>query len=103
MKYQLPLDLQTQTFLPTNVLGFLEENNTEERKKQFLAQLDYVWPIDENTQFEAGYRTTNENQDTGFTVLNEIAEGTMIVDEYLARKHYHVSSMIVAPLAPKVL
>jgi outer membrane receptor protein involved in Fe transport len=76
-------DLQTQTFLPTNVLGFLEENNTEERKKQFLAQLDYVWPIDENTQFEAGYRTTNENQDTGFTVLNEIAEGTMIVDEYL--------------------
>ena len=76
-------DLQTQTFFPTNALGFLEENNTEERKKQFLAQLDYVWPIDENTQFEAGYRTTNENQNTGFTVLNEIAEGTMIVDEYL--------------------
>ena len=76
-------DLQTQTFLPTNALGLLEENNTEERKKQFLAQVDYVWPIDKNTQFEAGYRTTNENQDTGFTVLNEIAEGTMIVDEYL--------------------
>jgi outer membrane receptor protein involved in Fe transport len=76
-------DLQTQTFLPTNALGFLEENNTEERKKQFLTQIDYVWPIDKNTQFEAGYRTTNENQDTGFTVLNEIAGGTMVVDEDL--------------------
>ena len=76
-------DLQTQTFLPTNALGFLEENNTEERKKQFLAQLDYVWPIDKNTQFEAGYRTTNENQDTGFTVLNEVAGGDVVVNEDL--------------------
>ncbi len=76
-------DLQTQTLLPTNALGFLEENNTEERKKQFLAQIDYVWPIDKNTQFEAGYRTTNENQDTGFTVLNEIAGGALVVNEEL--------------------
>jgi outer membrane receptor protein involved in Fe transport len=76
-------DLQTQTFLPTNSLSLLEENNTEERKKQFLAQLDYVWPIDKNTQFEAGYRSTNEKQDTGFTVLNEIAGGTMVVNEGL--------------------
>jgi len=76
-------DLQTQTFLPSNSLSLLEENNTEERKKQFLAQLDYVWPIDKNTQFEAGYRSTNEKQDTGFTVLNEIAGGTIVVDEGL--------------------
>ena len=76
-------DLQTQTFLPSNSLSLLEENNTEERKKQFLAQLDYVWPIDKSTQFEAGYRSTNEKQDTGFTVLNEIAGGTMVVDEGL--------------------
>ena len=76
-------DLQTQTFLPSNSLSLLEENNTEERKKQFLAQLDYLWPIDKNTQFEAGYRSTNEKQDTGFTVLNEIAGGTMVVDEGL--------------------
>jgi outer membrane receptor protein involved in Fe transport len=76
-------DLQTQTFLPSNSLSLLEENNTEERKKQFLAQLDYVWPIDKNTQFEAGYRSTNEKQDTGFTVLNEITGGTMVVDEGL--------------------
>jgi outer membrane receptor protein involved in Fe transport len=76
-------DLQTQTFLPTNSLSLLEENNTEERKKQFLVQLDYMWPIDKNTQFEAGYRSTNEKQDTGFTVLNEITGGTMVVNEGL--------------------
>ena len=36
-----------------------------------------------NTQFEAGYRTTNENQDTGFTVLNEVAGGALVVNEDL--------------------
>ena len=76
-------DLQTQTFLPIKALGFLEENNTKERKKQFLAQIDYVFPIDKNTQFEAGYRTTNEYLDTSFMVLNEITGGTMVVDEDL--------------------
>lgn len=76
-------DLQTQTFLPIKALGFLEENNTKERKKQFLAQIDYVFPINKNTQFEAGYRTTNEYLDTSFMVLNEITGGTMVVDEDL--------------------
>tara|TARA_A100001011_G_scaffold309305_1_gene325357 strand:- start:19604 stop:22030 length:2427 start_codon:yes stop_codon:yes gene_type:complete len=76
-------DLQTQTFLPIKALGFLEENNTKERKKQFLAQIDYVLPIDKNTQFKAGYRTTNEYLDTSFMVLNEITGGTMVVDEDL--------------------
>ena len=76
-------DLQTQTFLPIKALGFLEENNTKERKKQFLAQIDYVFPINKNTQFEAGYRTTNEYLDTTFMVLNEITGGTMVVDEDL--------------------
>ena len=76
-------DLQTQEFLPSEKLGFLEENNTEEDKKQFLAQIDYVWPIDKNTQFEAGYRTNSEKQNTGFTILNEVASGAMVVNEDL--------------------
>ena len=76
-------DLQTQQLIPNNLLSLLEENNTEEEQKQFLAQLDYVYPIDKNTQFEAGYRTTNENQDTGFIVQQEDLSGTMIVNENL--------------------
>ena len=76
-------DLQTQQYLPTNILGLLEENNTADTQKQFLAQLDYVWPIDKNTQFEAGYRATNENQDATFVVQNEDEMGLIIIDESL--------------------
>lgn len=73
-------DLQTQQLFPQSQLGIFEENNTEEDQKQFLAQVDYVWPIDKNTQFEAGIRATNEDQDTGFIVQTENANGTMIVN-----------------------
>lgn len=76
-------DLQTQQLFPQNQLGVFEENNTEEDQTQFLAQVDYVWPIDKNTQFEAGFRTTNEDQDTGFIVQTADANGNMIVDSNL--------------------
>ena len=76
-------DLKTQQLLPQNILGRLEENNTEEEQKQFLAQVDYVFPIDKNTQIEAGYRTTNEDQNTGFVVQLEDTNSNMIVDENL--------------------
>jgi len=76
-------DLKTQQLLPQNILGRLEENNTEEEQKQFLAQVDYVFPIDKNTQLEAGYRTTNEDQNTGFVVQLEDTNSNMIVDENL--------------------
>lgn len=76
-------DLITQQLFPQNKRSTLEENNTEESQKQFLAQVDYVWPIDKNTQFEAGYRTTKENQDTGFTVQTKDENGTFIINENL--------------------
>lgn len=76
-------DLRTQQLLPQNSLGLLEENNTEERQKQFLAQVDYVFPIDKNTQFEAGYRTTNQEQNTGFVVQLEDENGSMIINQDL--------------------
>lgn len=76
-------DLITQQLFPQSNRSPLEENNTEEAQKQFLAQVDYVWPIDKNTQFEAGYRTTKENQDTGFTVQTKDENGTFIINENL--------------------
>ena len=76
-------DLITQQLFPQSNRSPLEENNTEEAQKQLLAQVDYVWPIDKNTQFEAGYRTTKENQDTGFTVQTKDENGTFIINENL--------------------
>ena len=75
--------LQTEQLVPVNNYGPLEKNNTEELQKQFLAQVDYVLPIDKNTQFEAGYRTTNENKDVNFTVLIEDNNGNLVIDENL--------------------
>ena len=48
-----------------------------------MVQLDYVWPIDKNTQFEAGYRTTDENQDATFVVQNKDEVGSIIINESL--------------------
>ena len=39
-----------------------EEVFTAESQKRILYQVDYVWPIDENTQFEVGYRETSKHR-----------------------------------------
>ena len=52
----------------TNV--FDQASSTEEKQKRQLLQLDYVYPIDENTQFEAGFRGNYSNQDTDYQVFD---------------------------------
>lgn len=65
--------------------SFIEENNTlgpivnypseditnEENEKEFLFQVDYVLPIGENAQFEAGYRGNFENNITDYILFEE--------------------------------
>ena len=45
-----------------------EEVFTAESQKRILYQVDYVWPIDENTQFEAGYRGNFKTQVNDYNV-----------------------------------
>ena len=52
----------------TNV--FDQASSTEEKQKRQLLQLDYVYPIDENTQFEAGFRGNYSLQDTDYQVFD---------------------------------
>ena len=52
----------------TNV--FDQASSTEEKQKRQLLQLDYVYPIDENTQFEAGFRGNYSQQDTDYQVFD---------------------------------
>ena len=40
------------------------------KQKRQLLQLDYVYPIDENTQFEAGFRGNYSQQDTDYQVYD---------------------------------
>ncbi|MEN8812377.1 MAG: TonB-dependent receptor [Candidatus Arcticimaribacter sp.] len=57
----------------TNV--FDQASSTEEKQKRQLLQIDYVYPIDENTQFEAGFRGNYSQQDTDYQVY-DIIENT---------------------------
>ncbi len=48
-----------------------EQEYTEETQNEFLIQTDYVRPIGENAQFEAGYRGNFEEQVTDYQLLLE--------------------------------
>lgn len=48
-----------------------EDIINKENQKEYLAQIDYVLPIGENAQFEAGYRGNFEETETDYTLLEE--------------------------------
>lgn len=53
-----------------------------EDQKEYLAQIDYIHPIGENSRFEAGYRGNFENQTTDYTLEQEdILTGGFFVND----------------------
>ena len=48
-----------------------EDITSKENQKEYLAQVDYVLPIGENAQFEAGYRGNFEETETDYELLEE--------------------------------
>ncbi|MUP45527.1 TonB-dependent receptor [Gramella sp. BOM4] len=58
-----------------------EETTTEETQKEYLIQADYVRPIGEESQFEAGYRGTFENEITDYVLYQENANGELVINE----------------------
>ncbi|MFK7834404.1 MAG: outer membrane beta-barrel protein [Winogradskyella sp.] len=68
----------TVELLPTELITI------EERADEFLAQIDYVLPIGENAQFEAGYRGNFEETTTDFEVTEQsVLGGVFEIDEGL--------------------
>ena len=61
-------DITNFPILPAQTSSSEERIETYEDQKQNLAQIDYVLPIDENTQFELGYRGNFETQETDYRV-----------------------------------
>ena len=61
-----------------------EINRTVENQERNLAQLDYVFPIDKNTQFEAGYRGTDNKRKIDFEVQIIDQNDNATVDENLS-------------------
>jgi len=48
-----------------------EETNTTEKQREYLFQADYVLPLGEDSQFEAGYRGNLENEVTDYELRQE--------------------------------
>ena len=61
-----------------------EINRTVENQERNLAQLDYVFPIDKNTQFEAGYRGTDNKRKIDFEVQIIDENDNAMADENLS-------------------
>ncbi|WBL24402.1 outer membrane beta-barrel protein [Zunongwangia sp. HGR-M22] len=58
-----------------------EETNTLEDQKEYLIQADYVLPIGEGSQFEAGYRGNFENTVTDYELRQENENGVLAINE----------------------
>ena len=61
-----------------------EINTTVESQDRNLAQIDYVYPIDKNTQFEAGYRGTDNKRIIDFEVEIIDENDIATIDENLS-------------------
>lgn len=97
--HQLTADLQFETDKETqatsigesedfNEIGyerflFAESIYEEETQKEWLLQADYVLPIGEESQFEAGYRGNFENEITDYVISQEDTLGNMVLNERL--------------------
>ncbi|HBC02834.1 MAG: TonB-dependent receptor [Aequorivita sp.] len=76
--FQYENDTETETSFITEELIFpametlpAEDIIQKEDQKEYLAQVDYVLPIGENAQFEAGYRGNFEESITDYTLFEE--------------------------------
>lgn len=90
--HKLTADLQYGTEDETEV-SLIEENNTFpiserlpseevttiEEGKDYLAQVDYVLPIGENAQFEAGYRGKFQKTITDYTLREEMGTSGVFI------------------------
>ena len=75
---------EVMTF-PNNMRLSSEEIVTKENQEEYLAQADYVLPLGENAQFEAGYRGTFEETRTDFLLLEELGtSGTFVRNDSLS-------------------
>ncbi len=78
---------ETLDFDNTNRDDFFEREEvyTEETENEYLIQADYVLPIGEETQFEAGYRGDFEEEVTDYQLLIEdIETGNLSLNENLS-------------------
>ncbi|GEQ86059.1 TonB-dependent receptor [Patiriisocius marinistellae] len=87
---------ETNTFPNTTILPSEMIINLGD-ETEFLAQVDYVRPMGENAQFEAGARADLEETITDYTLLEEdVAGGTFIRDNGLSNVFTYNENVLAA-------
>lgn len=64
--------IDERNLIPVSERLSSEDITTDEDKTEYLAQIDYVLPIGENAQFEAGYRGDFEESITDYDLFEEV-------------------------------
>ena len=82
IEYQTEESSEDEADLARNTNTFDQKSSTDESQKRQLLQLDYVYPIDDNTQFELGYRGDFSQQDTDYQVF-DLNDGTETINTNL--------------------
>lgn len=75
IEFQSEISGEDENDLAENTSTFNQESSTTEEQKRTLLQLDYVLPINENTQFELGYRGNFSFQETDYNVFDLLDSG----------------------------
>ena len=70
-----------------------EQTFTEENQTEYLAQIDYVRPIGENAQFEAGYRGNFEEEVTDYELLLEDRESGSLLPSPLSNEFTYTENV----------
>lgn len=75
IEFQTEVSGEDESDLAENTRTFNQESETLEDQKRTLLQMDYVWPVNDNTQFELGYRGNFSFQETDYNVFDLLQSG----------------------------
>lgn len=75
IEFQTEASGEDESDLAENTSTFNQESETLEDQSRTLLQMDYVWPVNENTQFELGYRGNFSTQETNYNVFDLLESG----------------------------
>ncbi|TDQ31547.1 TonB-dependent receptor domain-containing protein [Zeaxanthinibacter enoshimensis] len=79
--------IEENSIFPDSELIVRENVINDEEEKEYLIQADYVLPIGENAQFEAGYRGTLENTITDYQLDSlDQSSGNFVINRNLTNK-----------------
>ena len=70
IEFQTERSTEDESDYASNTNTFDQSSITDETQQRKLLQIDYVYPIDKNTQFELGYRGNFTDLNTDYNAVS---------------------------------